>query len=203
MDSITQFQQEKYIVVQNIIGQELVNNLKEYFKMHYEGCMYVNNNNLKFYADSLITENAFCWYAPVDFLLVSLQEKVENLTGLYLVPTYSFGRIYFKNAVMRRHQDRASCEISMTLNVSVDNTPWPIWVTDIHGNDKEIILNPGDAMIYRGKEIPHWRNPYTDGNEQIQFFLHWIDANGKYLSSAFDKRPVLGLPPNELARNDP
>jgi hypothetical protein len=57
---------------------------------------------------------------------------------------------------------------------------------------KKILLNPGDIAIYKGCEVEHWREPY-EGRQQIQLFLHYVDANGIYKDYKFDKRPMLGI----------
>jgi hypothetical protein len=119
---------------------------------------------------------------------------VEELTGYQLTPTYTFGRIYYKNAVMKQHIDRNACEISVTVNISIDKTPWPIWIKNKDGIDIPVELFPGDALIYKGQILPHWRDPYVDGDKQIQFFLHWVDTNGPNISEKFDRREMLGLP---------
>ena len=57
---------------------------------------------------------------------------------------------------------------------------------------KKILLNPGDIAIYKGCDVEHWREPY-EGHQQIQLFLHYVDANGIYKDYKFDKRPMLGI----------
>ena len=42
---------------------------------------------------------------------------------------------------------------------------------------KAINLKPGDAVIYKGCDVKHWREPY-EGDYHIQTF-HYVDANGK------------------------
>jgi hypothetical protein len=54
------------------------------------------------------------------------------------------------------------------------------------------MLEPGDMSIYTGCEVEHWREPY-EGNQQIQLFLHYVDANGVHKDWKFDKRPFLGM----------
>jgi hypothetical protein len=58
---------------------------------------------------------------------------------------------------------------------------------------EEVILQPGDMVVYKGSEVEHWREPYT-GKEQIQLFFHYVDANGPHAECKFDYRPMLGLP---------
>ena len=46
-------------------------------------------------------------------------------TSLKLSPTYSYARIYNKGAILQKHKDRYSCEVSTTLNLGGDM--WPIY----------------------------------------------------------------------------
>jgi hypothetical protein len=188
------FEQEKYYVYRNFISKDFAVGLAEQFKMFRNMTMYFTENSKEKFYDSLVTDNCFCWYAPVDHVMTTVQNKVENITGKTLLPTYSFGRIYYKNAVMKEHTDRPSCEYSVTLCASIDNKPWPIWLRNKEGVDIPVDLYPGDALIYKGQMIPHWRNPYTEGNEQVQFFLHWVDKFGNNTEWENDKRLMLGFP---------
>ena len=43
-----------------------------------------------------------------------------------------------------------------------------------------ILLEEGDAVIYKGCEIVHWREPYNEGTKLAQVFLNYVDANGKF-----------------------
>jgi hypothetical protein len=49
--------------------------------------------------------------------------------------------------------------------------------------------------MYKGHELPHWRNPYH-GNEQINAFMFYVRANGLRADLKYDTRPQLGLNSN-------
>ena len=72
--------------------------------------------------------NTYSHYAdPVmETLLVKVLPKMQQETGLELIPTYSYARLYKKGDKLRRHKDRPSCEISTTINLGGD--PWPIFI---------------------------------------------------------------------------
>ncbi len=132
---------------------------------------------------------SFAFYSNLvcDSLALTLLPLMKELTGLELYPTYTYGRIYWKGSTLAPHKDRPSCQYSATLCIDNNPTPWPIFMAG-----KKILLNARDIAVYKGCEVEHWREPY-EGNQQIQLFLHYVDANGIYKDFKFDKRPMLGI----------
>ena len=55
-------------------------------------------------------------------------------------------------------------------------------------------MDPGDLVIYRGCEIEHWREVFEAPKDSfhVQFFCHYVDANGPYAEWENDKRPFIG-----------
>jgi hypothetical protein len=124
-------------------------------------------------------------------LLLELKPKVERATGLELLPCYSYLRIYGNGAILPRHLDRPSCEISTSLTLGFNApAPWPICV-HADGVDKSLTLIPGDMLVYRGADVPHWRESFT-GEYWVQTFLHYVDANGQFTDFKFDGRERIG-----------
>lgn len=118
-----------------------------------------------------------------------VKNKLELVMGERLYPTYYFDRFYFQNTKMDRHTDREACEISVSLNISNNlETSWPIWF-DLNGENIECHTNPGDGVLYRGMEVPHWRE-MMKGNKHSYFhqmFLHYVRADGYFLEYAYDQ----------------
>ena len=154
--------------------------------------------------------NSYAKYADrfMETLLVTTIDVMKKKTGLDLIPTYSYTRLYRKGNILRRHKDRPSCEISTTLNLGGD--PWPIYIDPTGENNVideyksivkpgahigvEVNLKPGDMLIYSGCELEHWRKPF-EGNLCGQVFLHYNHANGRFAkTNLYDKRPLLGIP---------
>ena len=50
------------------------------------------------------------------------------------------------------------------------------------------MLEEGDAMVYKGCEVEHWREPYNEGTKLAQVFLHYVDANGPHAEWKNDKK---------------
>ncbi|HEX7333955.1 MAG TPA: hypothetical protein VF290_20795 [Pyrinomonadaceae bacterium] len=130
----------------------------------------------------------------MESILLHLKPTMEQATGLTLFPTYSYLRIYESGSVLHRHQDRHACEISASLTLGYDAPePWPLWL-ETHQQPRSITLHRGDMIVYKGRELPHWRERF-DGNYWIQAFFHYVDANGPLASYKFDGRRGIGLPP--------
>jgi len=153
---------------------------------------------------------AYSKYADwaMETLLMDMIPIMKAKTGLDLIPTYSYTRLYEKGNKLRRHKDRPSCEVSTTLHLGGDE--WPIFldpsggdfvideVKEIHrpGAPKgiQVDLKVGDMLIYAGHDLEHWREPF-EGSVCSQVFLHYNHANGPFAkNNLFDKRPLLGLP---------
>lgn len=125
-----------------------------------------------------------------DSLLEQLTPSIEKATGKSLYPTYAYARWYAPGDELKIHKDRPSCEISATINLGFEGSQWPIYVG--HNRDKkgaiQINMNVGDAVIYRGMDVFHWREKYVEGKWQAQVFVHYVDANGPNAEYKYDKR---------------
>lgn len=126
-------------------------------------------------------------------ILLHLRPTMEQATCLSLLPTYSYLRIYETGAVLARHIDRHACEISASLTIGYDAPePWPLWL-ESRQRPRSIALRSGDMLVYRGREVPHWRERFG-GVYWIQAFFHYVDADGPLASYKFDGRRGIGVP---------
>ena len=94
--------------------------------------------------------------------------------------------MYSELADLKKHKDRPSCEVSVTVMIDSDGTKWPIFMQGV-----EINLEPGDAVIYLGCELEHWRDEFK-GDWHAQTFLHYVDVNGPYADYKYDRRGGIG-----------
>jgi len=197
------FAQNKYQIIKNAISSDLANFGFNYFLLKRQAVNYMYKNNIMAESPLLGTwkdeqvPNVYSHYSDffMETLLMKVMPIMKEQTGLELIPTYSYARVYEKGSVLHRHKDRPSCEISTTLNLGGE--PWPIFVDGTGGiNNKgiQIDLSPGDMLVYSGCELEHWRESFT-GNLCAQVFLHYNHINGQFKNTnLFDGRPNLGLP---------
>ena len=211
------FKKNKYQVIRNAVSKDICDIAYRYLQISAEADYWLLKNNITHEENIFIgnfkdrqVPNSYAKYADrlMETLLIKTIPVMEKKTGLKLVPTYSYCRLYRKGNILKRHKDRPSCEISTTLCLGGD--PWPIFIDPTGSNNvineyKNIhkpnapkgikyLLKPGDMIIYSGCELEHWREPFK-GNLCGQVFLHYNHANGPFAkTNLFDKRPLLGIP---------
>ncbi|MDX2102968.1 MAG: hypothetical protein EAZ99_03600 [Alphaproteobacteria bacterium] len=142
-------------------------------------------------------EQSFAVYGPLpsETLLEWCRPQMEAETGLRLYPTYSYARIYDTGAELAPHIDRGHCEISATVCLDYRGPAnWPIFLENRRGEAIEVMLAPGDVLIYRGMVRKHWRLAYT-GFWHAQCFLHYVDADGPLAENRYGRRQGIGFPP--------
>ena len=116
--------------------------------------------------------------------------KMEKITGLELLPTYTYFRLYKPGDILKSHTDREACEISVTICLGwdykgvVNDYRWPIYIEGTRVN-----LDIGDAMIYKGIDVEHWRDEFVaeEDSWHAQAFLHYVDKNGPYAEHIWDR----------------
>lgn len=216
MPSPTTFKKTGFVVMKKVISNDVANFAYNYLllKRQVADTMIKANLITPFdthygtWGDGQVPQT-YSVYGDIamETLLVECLEKMKETTGYDLIPTYAYARVYKKGDTLARHKDRESCEISTTLNLGGDL--WPIYLDqdpkasyndenkNYHSkNNKgtEVILEPGDMLVYRGHDLEHWREEFK-GENCGQVFLHYNDPNSKFkTTNLYDGRPHLGLP---------
>lgn len=118
-----------------------------------------------------------------------VKDVVEKVIHEKLYPTYYYDRFYFKGQDLKRHTDRESCEISVSMHISTNaDYDWPIYFELENGEVHEMVTKPGDAVLYRGMDLPHWREPLKGDHNTYyhQIFMHFVRRDGYLVHHAFD-----------------
>lgn len=189
LDTIKDF---KYKKIKNFLSTEEVELLKNYTRIQQR----VNFKNFDFELGN--NADTVSYGDPVaDGLMVSKLKKMNELTGLKLLPTYSFYRVYTYGATLFEHKDRPACEVSVTVQIDSCGTDWPIYM---EGNP--ISIESGDAVIYLGCDLKHKRDEFK-GDYHTQFFLHYVDHAGPHKEWFKDKRDFYGTMSNRPVDKHP
>lgn len=138
--------------------------------------------------DSQVPDSLICM--SHDIIFETIGERIwpvlENILGEELIPTYSYARLYTNGNSLKKHLDRESCEISVTIQLGKSHHYcWPFFA-----GKERFDLKEGDGVLYKGCEIPHWRDECNgpEGYYSGQVFCHFVRAKGPYSNFIGDNR---------------
>lgn len=168
-----EFEKNGYLVIKNLYDEKEL--LSEVPKERGQFNFSTDSNLFTFTPVEMQVEGSVAryHYPPYRYAHSQIRLKIEKIIGKKLFNTYFYDRFYFPGQQLTPHADRDACEISVTLHISTNlKTPWPIWIKTpdtfkdetkrelvSQGENRSVILQPGDGMIYKGCERPHWREP--------------------------------------------
>ena len=217
------FKEKKYSIKRNVISKERAAFFYDYLSLKRKAAKTMFKHKfLSPYTEYFGVWNdqqvpqTYSHYADIvmETLLENLRPLMQEETGMILLPTYSYLRIYKQGDILKRHKDREACSVSTTMNLGGD--PWPIF---INPNSEEghtrgphtghhqvqdyvpsnspgikVDLEPGDMLLYSGCDLEHWREPF-EGTHNAQVFLHYNEKSSPHGKvQKFDRRSHLGLP---------
>jgi hypothetical protein len=184
------FDTKKYQPVKEIVSQDIVQLVTQYALLDE-----LNNFSPEGTTEQVAGAHSRYGDQLMESLLLQLQPSIEYVSGKKLIPTYSYYRVYRPGHELKTHIDRPSCEISTTVSFGQNyqeqtgTYTWPMFV-----EGAPIILEPGDAIVYKGCDASHWREKFNapQFSYHVQGFFHYVDANGPYTAHALDKRKYIG-----------
>lgn len=183
---VNEFNNAGYVVVRNFVDETTIQTISRYMENKIVrgewGPDYSEPvTRYSYYADPLI-----------EVMLRNSTSEVEKMVGEELFPTYSYSRIYLEGEELEKHVDRPSCEVSVTINVAFTGENSPIYMKYPGRDANKYYLNPGDAVIYQGCVVEHWRDKLEKNQMNVQFMLHYVKKNGPNSGFALDRREKLG-----------
>lgn len=154
----------EYKLIKSLVSKQECN---EYSHLLHQ--LYSEGN---FHVDSQCP-NSQSFYDLDEFkgVMKRLEQEVKKFASDDIMPVYTYARIYRKGEQLKKHLDRKACEFSITI--SLDKSGKDNWPFYIQSNKKEeFMLNQGDALIYKGNELYHWRNK-LEYEWHSQLFIHY------------------------------
>ena len=184
------FETDGYVYVKEFIDPTTIGIVASYLenRIFRKDWVEVNTNDphivskFSYYADPLL-----------EVFLEMYRGEVEKHTGLNLLPTYSYARVYQPGEELKPHVDRPSCEVSTTVSVTYNGDISDIYM-QYNGKRVAISLNPGDAVIYKGCKVVHGRDVLKSDQIVVQFMLHYVISDGQFSDYKYDRRESLGFP---------
>jgi hypothetical protein len=168
----TRLQSEQYAVVRDIIDPLQIAALRKHFRI-------LDHRN--FLIPDL--QGGSVRYAlhnePVaQFVHHQLSSLVRCVTGEALTPSYCFLSVYKTGSFLAKHSDRPQCAWNLSLLIDTDpekdlGDSWPIFLK-VGDQTKAVRLEMGAGLLYRGTDIPHWRETLGNGETNTLILCHFV-----------------------------
>tara|TARA_B100000282_G_C31654595_1_gene454683 strand:+ start:258 stop:965 length:708 start_codon:yes stop_codon:yes gene_type:complete len=208
------FEKNGYFVIRNLCDpKKLYHKLpKERGTLKWYGKKLTNYDNLGVETQ---VEGSLARYLHPQYSKIHSEVRLilEKFIGRKLYNTYYYDRFYFPGQELTRHLDRPACEISVSVHVSSNiKQDWAFYIKTpdgykdstkkeilYYGKEKPIFLKPGDGVVYKGCERPHWRNRmpglldsliYNSNVDELyyhQIFFHYVLQDGYRTNFAYDR----------------
>lgn len=107
-----------------------------------------------------------------------LTAAMSAIAGEAVKPSYVYVASYQGGAKLDVHTDRLQCEFSITFCLDYAPepqlaTPWPL---KLHTKSGIVTVYQaiGDALLYRGRSVPHSRDTLRHGQTSTSIFFHYV-----------------------------
>ena len=96
--------------------------------------------------------------------------------------SYSYVAAYLPGAILGRHTDRVQCEYTVSLSIDAISDvpapkPWPLYLELPSGKVVRVILEPGDALVFKGRELPHFRPQLRESCSSTSLLFHYVQSD--------------------------
>jgi hypothetical protein len=173
--SASAFRQRKYAPVAGLIHPFHLAALRRYYRA------LIRTRKMPL-GDGQTSRRYFAHNEPVArFFHHQLTNTVASIAGEPVKPSYVYVASYQSGAELDKHTDRAQCEFSISLCLDYwpeprNETPWPL---NLQRDSVRVTVfqGIGDGLLYRGRELPHWRDRLPEGHMSTSIFFHYVPAD--------------------------
>jgi len=192
------FADSKYAVLRSIFPPAQMAAIRKFYRD------YVAQGFMPF-GDAQVTNRYRQYNEPfATFIHKMLTPAMSEIVGEPVKPSYCYAASYKDRAVLNPHTDQIFCEFSISFQVDYEPeppgnlSPWALyvdpfeWSGDLPANgvhlswDKysdektagtAVHLANGDGLIYKGRELVHYRHALPAGHRSTSLFFHYVAAD--------------------------
>lgn len=168
--------QRKYAVLRDIVSPLFTANLRRHARALRQSGYFVTDK-----AQVVgMRDGMYCELMSM-FLQHQLTGFLNQITDAPIKPSYTWIMRYRPGADLERHIDRPQCRwnVSFCIDTEPDverENGWPLYMEINHGR-REARLGMGDALLYSGSEVFHWREPLPAEQSATICFFHYVPAS--------------------------
>jgi hypothetical protein len=189
------FKENKYVVLRNLLPAAQMKAMRGYYRE------YVRQGFMPF-GDGQVDRRYYQHSEPLaSFFHKNLTRLMSFIAGEEVKPSYVYAASYVEGATLTPHIDREACEFSFSFQVDYQPesenqmSPWALYLSrnDPPANNgsriykwedvppatnsedaKAVYLASGDSLVYKGRELIHYRYTLPVGHRSTSLFFHYV-----------------------------
>ncbi|WP_375049752.1 sulfotransferase [Bradyrhizobium sp. 8-10B] len=160
-----------YCVVPSILGPAHTCALAGYYRR------LVDSRSWELGDDQVARRHGWHNEAMARFIHHQLAAFVSAIVGQRACPSYAYVSAYQSGAELDAHVDRKQCEYTLSLVIDEQGglaSSWPLHLLTDLGR-QSVTLKVGDGVLFRGHDLPHWREPAPEPRLALNtLLLHYV-----------------------------
>lgn len=104
-------------------------------------------------------------------------EIIGRIVGEPVKASYTYVSAYREGSILGAHVDRKQCEFTVSLLIEDEDVSatgaWPLWF-QLHEGKVAVTPKTGDAVVFRGCELPHWREQSSTAHTSTVLLFHYV-----------------------------
>jgi hypothetical protein len=167
------FARRGYAALTDLVPAFHVGALRRYYRFH------TRNGTFGLGDDQVARRHVAHNEGVASFLHAQLADAISDVAQTMLLPSYAYLTAYESGSELQTHTDRAQCEYTVTLCLDATpepraQSPWPIKL-DVAEGTLAVWQFLGDGLLFRGRYLPHHRDPLPPGHTSTSVLLHYVD----------------------------
>ena len=191
-----EFDSTKYTVIKNLLPPSHMRAMSRYYRQYVD-------HGFMVMGDPQVKRRYQQYNEPLAaFLQPQFKKLISELASEEVILSYVYAASYEEGAELQPHIDREQCEFSISFQVDYMPeppdliSPWPLFVEPArldgklpkngiifgwdyiknreNGEKTGIHLANGDGLIYRGRELVHYRYALPPGHRSTSLFFHFV-----------------------------
>jgi hypothetical protein len=162
----------RFAFVSSVLPQPLISAVAQYYRQRVEeGYFSLKNGHSNQYATHREPLAEWIHATVADMLRPAFPVDVK--------PSYSYVCVYKTGATLDRHTDRPQCEftVSLCVDAGAGGNGWPLYIESPADNAViEARVRVGSAVIFKGRELPHFRRTLSRGGHVTSLLLHFVET---------------------------
>lgn len=165
---------QEFLILRKLIPPLQIGALRQYIRqLKAEGYFFLKE-------DKQVKLRDYIYNDPLmSFFHIQLTRYLNTFLPEQVQPSFTFLCYYNPGSILDRHTDREQCAWNVSL--CVDMAPeypldhvWPIYI-EANNKDHKVMLELGDAVLYRGTENDHWRNALPESDQVSMALFHFVN----------------------------